>query len=56
MNDEYVEPHTAVVKTTKTPSGRLLDWIPIESQVVGGKNSYSSAIVSNESFGFSSDH
>jgi hypothetical protein len=37
MNDEHVEPHPAVVKTTKTPSGRLLDWIPIESQVAGGK-------------------
>jgi hypothetical protein len=37
MNDEYVEPHTAAVKTTKTPIGRLLDWIPIEPQVAGGK-------------------
>src|SRR5258708_20607519 len=36
-DDEHVEPHPAVVKTTKTSSGRLLDWIPIESQVAGGK-------------------
>jgi hypothetical protein len=26
-----------VVKTTTTPSGQILDWIPIESQFPGGK-------------------
>jgi Neprosin len=26
-----------IVKTTSTPSGTLLDWVPIESQVPGGK-------------------
>src|SRR5258708_9709675 len=36
-DDEHVAPHPAVVKTAKRSSGRLLDWIPIESQVAGGK-------------------
>jgi hypothetical protein len=26
-----------IVKTTRTPSGMVLDWVPIESQVAGGK-------------------
>ena len=26
-----------IVKTTTSPSGQLLDWVPIESQVPGGK-------------------
>lgn len=51
MNDEYAEPHTAAVKTTKTPIG--LDTHRTASR--RRENSYSSAIASNESFGFSSD-
>jgi hypothetical protein len=26
-----------IVKTTKTPSGHILDWVPVKSQVPGGK-------------------
>lgn len=26
-----------IVKTTRTPSGMVLDWVPIESQVAAGK-------------------
>jgi hypothetical protein len=36
MITAHVEPHPATVRTTKTSGGRLLDWIPIESQVAGG--------------------
>lgn len=37
MTEEHVEPHPAAVATTRTSSGRLLDWIPVESQVPDGK-------------------
>ena len=26
-----------IVKTTRTPSGQILDWVPIESQIAGGR-------------------
>ena len=26
-----------IVKTTKTPSGQFLDWVPVKSQMPGGK-------------------
>ena len=37
MTQEHVEPHPDAVTTTKAASGRLLDWIPIESQTADGK-------------------
>jgi hypothetical protein len=37
MLNEHVPPHPDAVKTTRTLGGQLVDWIPIESQVHGGK-------------------
>ncbi|MFJ9370472.1 neprosin family prolyl endopeptidase [Nocardia sp. NPDC101769] len=33
----HVAPHPAAVATTTTAGGRLIDWVPIESQVPGGQ-------------------
>jgi Neprosin len=37
MTQEHVEPHPEAVATTTTSNGRLLDWIPIESQTADRK-------------------